>query len=225
MSVRPIFIPSIHKDTFVHSVDVNFTWFPGFSKEQKQRSIKSLHVEALKNNDVKNILEISTKSLDQIGVNASAFNLKLKPKNLTRASVESFYQGSKVFENGGPFIDLYEVSALSAKKDERIKGSGKLIGFHFQGVDWGLNDFFYDWLYLMGLNQNPKLAEELLKFNAFTDIEFNPKKSYNCQAYTAALYISASLRGIQLEDIQSPRKFKEAFPSEKLISFKQLDLF
>ena len=57
------------------------------------------------------------------------------------------------------------------------------------------------------------------------DIEFNPKKSYNCQAFTAALYISASLRGILLKDIQSPRKFKEAFPSEKLISFQQPDLF
>ena len=64
MSVRPIFIPSIHKDIFVHSVDVNFTWFPGFSKEQKQRSIQSLHEEALKNNEVKKILEISTKSLN-----------------------------------------------------------------------------------------------------------------------------------------------------------------
>ena len=225
MSVRPIFIPSIHKDTFVHSLDINFTWFPGFSKEQKQRSIKSLHEEALKKDGVKNILEISTKSLDQVGIDASAFNLKLKPKNLAKASVESLYQGSKVFENGGPFIDLYQGSALAAKKDERIKTSGELIGFHFQGVDWGLNDFFYDWLYLMGLNQNPKLAKELLKFNAFTDIEFNPKKSYNCQAYTAALYISASLRGIELEEIQSPKNFKETFPSEKLISFRQLDLF
>ena len=77
----------------------------------------------------------------------------------------------------------------------------------------------------MGLHQNPKLAKEILNFNAFSDIEFNPKKSYNCQAFTAALYISASLRGILLKDIQSPRKFKEAFPSEKLISFQQPDLF
>ena len=103
--------------------------------------------------------------------------------------------------------------------------SDELIGFHFQGVDWGLNDYFYDWLYLMGLNQNLQLAKEILNFNAFSDIEFNPKKSYNCQAYSAALYISASLRGIQLEDIQSPKNFKEAFPSDKLISFQQLDLF
>ena len=80
--------------------------------------------------------------MDQVWVDASAFNLKLKPKNLAKASVESLYQGSKVFENGGPFIDLYQGSALAAKKDERIKTSGELIGFHFQGVDWGLNDFF-----------------------------------------------------------------------------------
>ncbi len=225
MSIRPIFIPSIHKDTFVHSVDVNFTWFPGFSKEQKQRSIQSLHEEALKNHEVEKILEISTKSLNPIGIKASAFNLQLKLKNSLPSSVESFYQGSKVFERGGPYIDLYSGSAMAAKKDERIQSSGKLLGFHFGGIDWGLNDYFYDWLYLMGLHQNPELAKEILNFNAFSDIEFNPKKSYNCQAFTAALYISASLRGIFLKDIQSPRKFKEAFPSEKLISFQQPDLF
>ena len=132
MSVRPIFIPSIHKDIFVHSVDVNFTLFPWFSKEQKQRSIQSLHEEALKNNEVKKILEISTKSLNPIGVKASAFNLQLKLKNSLPSSVESFYQGSKVFEKGGPYIDLYSGSALAAKKDDRIKSSGKLLGFHFE---------------------------------------------------------------------------------------------
>ena len=35
---------------------------------------------------------------------------------------------------------------------------------------------FYDWLYINAVLENPLLAAELLKYNAFTDIEFNPKK-------------------------------------------------
>ena len=30
----------------------------------------------------------------------------------------------------------------------------------------------------------------MLQYQAFTDIEFNPEKSLNCQAYSAALYLS-----------------------------------
>lgn len=48
---------------------------------------------------------------------------------------------------------------------------------------------FYDWLYLNALAVNPALAEPLLDYEAFTDIEFNPEKSLNCQARSAALYI------------------------------------
>ncbi|WP_295671641.1 extracellular solute-binding protein [uncultured Haemophilus sp.] len=34
-----------------------------------------------------------------------------------------------------------------------------------------------------------KLKSEIVKYDAFTDIEFNPKKSINCQARSAALYV------------------------------------
>ena len=33
-----------------------------------------------------------------------------------RASVESLYQGSKVFSNGGPYKDLYNEPSIIAKK-------------------------------------------------------------------------------------------------------------
>ena len=55
-------------------------------------------------------------------------------------------------------------------------------------------------------------------------IEFNPKKSFNCQAYTAALFKAATIRQIDLNEIKSPSKFKELFPSEELLNF-QPDLF
>lgn len=43
---------------------------------------------------------------------------------------------------------------------------------------------------------NPELAEHLMDFDAFTDIEFNPEKSLNCQARSAALYVSLVREGL-----------------------------
>ena len=224
MSERPIFEPIKKGDALVKRHEVEFKWYPGFSKEQKQKSIQSLHQEALNQSSIKNILEISTKSIEGIGVKTSAFNLSMSTKSGLYASVESFYQGSKVFEKGGPYLDIYKKSSLDSKRDDRLKSSGELLKFEFYGTSWGLNDHFYDWLYLNALLQNTKLAEELLEYSAFSDIEFNPKKSYNCQAYAAALYKSAVLRDYPLSDIKDPKKFKELFPKQKLLNF-QLELF
>lgn len=224
MSERPVFEPNVDGSKLVEKHSIEFTWFPGFAKEQKQKSLESLHHETTKATGIKKILEISTKSKEKLGIRASAFNIKIKTKKGLTASVESFYQGSKIFENGGPYIDLYNRSSIDSKKDLRIKSSGELIGFKFEGSEWGLNDHFYDWLYLNALIQNEDISNQLLKYEAFTDIEFNPKKSYNCQAYSAALYKSAKLRGYDLSEVKDPKKFRKLFPKDKLINF-QLELF
>ena len=54
---------------------------------------------------------------------------------------------------------------------------------------------FYDWLYINAVLENPLLAAELLKYNAFKDIEFNPEKSINCQAKAAVLFVALSRKG------------------------------
>ena len=58
---------------------------------------------------------------------------------------------------------------------------------------------FYDWLYLTALRQNPERAAVLLEYDGFTDIEFNPQKSLNCQAKAAALYVSLCRNGLLTE--------------------------
>ena len=55
---------------------------------------------------------------------------------------------------------------------------------------------FYNWLYINALGENPDLAEQILEFDAFTDIEFNPEKSINCQAEAAALFIALHGKGL-----------------------------
>ena len=41
-------------------------------------------------------------------------------------------------------------------------------------------------MYYSALKNNPDLLNEMLEYDAFTDIAFNPEKSLNCQAQTAA---------------------------------------
>ena len=78
------------------------------------------------------------------------------------------------------------------KKDERLRKSGDLLHFDLMGEVWKLipKTSFYDYIYLSALTQNPRLSEAIINYDGFTDIEFNPKKSINCQARSAALYVS-----------------------------------
>ena len=100
MAKRPIFIPSHHENSLLETEFIDFQWHPGISVSQKQKSIKSLHTSAEECLGLKSILEISSKSQEAVGINASAFNLKLRTENGFCASVESFYQGSKIFGTG-----------------------------------------------------------------------------------------------------------------------------
>ncbi len=191
MATRPIYKPSLLK-VGVETQQVDFHWSPGMSFQQKQKSIRSLHENA-KILGAYPILEISSKSSDELGVKLSAFNLKIESTKLKLIiSVEVAFQASKIFEKGGPFTDLLGASSVSAKKDPRIRNSGDLIGFDFLGQKFDIKPrtLFYDWIYINALNQNDLLAHELLGYAGFSDIEFNPKKSINCQAYAAALYVS-----------------------------------
>ena len=127
MATRPVYIPKLDSIGVI-TKSVDFTWSPGMSKSQKQKSIKSLH-KAANELGILPILEISSKSEENIGVNLSAFNLMIKTKQSKSFSVETAFQSSKVFEKGGPYIDLLNCTSREAKKDIRLKESGNLIEF------------------------------------------------------------------------------------------------
>ena len=204
MAKRPIFTPNFSGFPYVDAVDIEFKWHPGFAKSQLQKSIASLHEAAEKANKISPILEISSKSTLRLGVSLSAFNLSLKTLNDQRISVECAYQGSKVFENGGPYHELYLGSSLEAKTDERLHNSGKLVAFNFCGEDFPTEPktAFYDWLYMTALYQKERdFVKDLEVFQGFSDIVFNPNRSINCQARAAALFISLSKNGLMDEQI------------------------
>lgn len=209
MAERPIFVPVMEGPVLVRTYYVDFQWFPGMSVLQKQKSVDSLHSAALRLPGIHSVLEVSSKSREELGIALSAFNLTVQTlKHRRKFCVECAYQGSKVFENGGPYIDLFDKTAREAKGDERLRNSGRLVGFHFYRTDWALEPqtAFYDWLYINALRKKEGVVEELQKYSAFTDIEFNPEKSINCQAYSVALFMALHNRSL-LSQTREPSEF------------------
>lgn len=224
MAQRPLFIPSLDSTALVQTTHVEFQWFPGLAVSQKQKSVASLHVAACSIPGIIRVLEVSSKSQDPLGVALSAFNLSFTTVRYGRTvSVECAFQGSKVFEHGGPYNDILEMNSREAKKDDRLRSSGRLTGFRFFGADWGLEPqtAFYDWLYINALKKKPDLAERLLDYSAFTDIEFNPERSINCQAYSAALFTSLYKRGILHEATATREAFLRTIRNATISNARQ----
>lgn len=198
MAIRSVFKVSDSEKKYVDKIDVEFKWYPGFAVSQKQKSIKELHYNYKKKYATDNVLEISSKSENELGIKLSAFNLIITTKDNKTFTVESAFQSSKKFELGGPYLDILEKTSREAKKDSRLKTSGKLIAFEFYKKTWPLEPktLFYDWLYIRALYKHEDLASEIIKYDAFTDIEFNPDKSINCQANSAALFVSLHKRNL-----------------------------
>jgi len=208
MAIRPLFTPINHEKGFIREIPIEFRWYAGMSVSQKQKNIVSLHTAA-KKQGVHPLLEVSSKSVSNLGRQLSSFNLMFRYNNGELLCVESAFQGSKVFQFGGPYEDLYYQPGKKAKTDRRIKNSGQLLFFQFFETQWPLQPTtaFYDWLYLNALFQNRELANQLLNYQGFTDIEFNPQKSVNCQARSCALYVSLAQGNL----ISEALKEKEVF--------------
>lgn len=209
MANRPVFIPVLSGNTYVATKEVEFEWFPGFAVSQKQKSIISLHEQAKEKLKLASLLEISSKSPEELGVNLSAFNLSFTSVNpAINMSVECAFQGSKVFVEDGPFTDIFNLTSRQAKKDARLKESGPLVEFKFFNTSWPTEPktAFYDWLYMNALLKNTELVEKLMAYEAFTDIEFNPEKSINCQAYSVALFFALKKRN-KLEVLKNKECF------------------
>lgn len=209
MANRPVFFSEPCGEWLVRTKMIDFKWHPGMSMVQRQKSVTSLH-SALRSiyPDV-SVLEVSRMSDEGLGEQLSAFNLSFLPHGLSkRVTVECAFQASKVFERGGPYEDLLDVRPSDAKRDPRLTESGRLIGFRYFGEAWPLVPLtaFYDWLYINALHQQHDLTKDLMIYEAFTDIAFNPEKSINCQAAAVSLYVSLSKTG-RINDVLTSRKY------------------
>lgn len=209
MAVRPVFVPNAVAP-FYNIINIDFVWNGGFALSQKRKNIEAVHNGfRLKNADGKP-LEISSKSAVELGVKLSAFNLlKFVPELEKSIPVENVYQVGKIFANGANFPDLMFVTPKEAKRDERLKQNGEITGFIFDNQRFPTTpkSLFYDYIYLNAVLENPELAEEIIKYNGFTDIEYNPNKSISTQAKSTAIFVSLYRLGLT-DEIKDAEKFK-----------------
>ena len=224
MAERILFLARPDKTPVFQEIPVEFEYYNGFAVSQKQKSVKSMHEKVRAMYPESSVLEISTKSASPTGFALSAFSLKYRIDNGDEFYLENIFQSSKKFSGGGPFRDLLKVPPQDAKKDNRLRESGPLECFDFQDRIWPLEpkSIFYDYIYISALLQNRRLSEEIMNYNAFTDIEFNHKKSFNCQARAAAIFVALSISN-RLPIINTDR-FKEAYSHAQKDSFEQLTL-
>ena len=135
--------------------------------------------------------------------------MKVQSERMRDIPLECAFQGSKVFEHGGPFTDLYTLEPREAKRDPRLKESGRLTGFEFDGFSFPLEPktVFHDWLYISSLYQWREWGQKLYAYAGFTDIEFNPHRSINCQARSCALFLTLMKINVLEEAARSPSDF------------------
>ncbi len=219
MAKRICFIPEPNGTPMYRELLIEFRYYGGFAISQKQKSIIELHnnIRCVYEKPDLKILEVSTKSANPIGVALSAFNLMYHNVNTgVEYRIENVFQAAKVFEKGGPYDDLLYMQPKDAKKDERLKSSGKLINFTHNNVTWELipKTMFYDWIYIQSLYRNKELSNEIPKYDAFTDIEFNHEKSINCQARSAAIYVALYKKGNLDKVISSKDEFRKIYSEE-----------
>ena len=209
MANRPVYAVSNGVRHFSR-IDTEFQFFRGLSAAQKKRCVESLHQAYLSQFRDEKVLEVSSVSENPLGVALSAFNLMIEDAECgMKYSVECAFQAGKRFEHGGPYTDLLAGSSIAAKKDERLKTSGRIIGFTYKGEDFNIipKTAFYNWLYMKALHSHPELASQIVEYDAFTDISFNPQKSINCQAEAAAIYVSLYRKGLLEEAMSSSDSF------------------
>ena len=216
MAKRPYFTISDTSDEFYKEYSCEFEFYTGFALSQKQKSVKSLHEQILKRYPNRKILEVSRRSENSLGIALSAFNLKFLNIDNKEYPVECVFQSSKVFANGQQYCDLLYKTASEAKTDKRLKNSGPLIKFSLNGNDWELEPktYFYDFIYISALYRNKEVCKQLLEFDTFTDIEFNPQKSFNCQARSVAIAVSLLKNNLIEKYLSDKNLFKEIYNSQ-----------
>lgn len=222
MAKRPVFIAKINFP-FYEMKEIEFTYYPGFAISQKQKTIKELHSNFKKGN-CEQVLEVSTKSPDSLGIALSAFNLKMEIDG-KKCCLESVFQGSKRFEKGGPFTDLYTGSPWEAKKDLRLRENGNIVDFELEAEHYRNEpmDFFYNWIYIKALCHHDDYLKKLSQYGAFTDIEFNPKKSINCQAKAVAIAVGLMKANLLDTCMEDKKSFLDIVYGQE--SYGQMSLF
>ena len=164
---------------------IEYTFVPGFAPSQRIKNVINLNDSINSKYPGLRTLEVSTKSDTELGKKLSAFNLKLDGKY-----IESIFQSSKVFNDGIQYINLINEKPIDAKRFIQSLPKKEITKFKYNGIEYPIEpkSMFYDFIYICALRNIPEVSSALKQYDIFTDIEFNYKKSINCQARACAIY-------------------------------------
>ncbi|MCI2802792.1 DarT1-associated NADAR antitoxin family protein [Staphylococcus pettenkoferi] len=213
MAYRYVYYVDEVTDSF-EKEEVAFKWYSGFAIEQKQKSIESLHMNFIKKQPRYNILEVSSKSKLPLGKEASSFNLTMRTKQGKEYTLEQVFQSSKVYKEAGSQNHLLAKGYSSREMKKILKEINKndeIVAFECFNQAFSLEPktLFYNWIYVNTLAQNKEIAHQILEYDAFTDIEFNPKKAINCQAEACSIFVSLSRQNKLQEALRDVESFKK----------------
>ena len=113
-----------------------------------------------------------------------------------------------------------------AKKSNKILTEHRLIKFIYNSKVYPIEPktAFYDWIYCKALEQHKDFTKQIIKYSAFTDVEFNEHKSINCQARSAAIFVSLLKRDLLEKALQDFEKFKNIVYDKNEIFQLKLDI-
>jgi len=100
---RPVFTVSNSPPFFVEK-QIDFVFHCGLSLAQNQKTIKSLHEAYSLREPHQRILEISSKSENELGVNLSAFNLMIETKEQKNILLKVSFRQVKCLKKVGLFL-------------------------------------------------------------------------------------------------------------------------
>lgn len=222
MSTRPVYMPKLTRPYYTVE-NFDFEWAPGQAAAQKMKNSAQLQALWKEKHPEGKILEVSTKSDQEMGVKLSPFNLTKRLSSLRKEfPVENIYQASKTFRHGGPYVDLLGVTPNKALADPRLLDSGDLVSYTCENQQYpAAPDFlFYIWLYLTALLENPGLAAKVKSMDAFCDIEFNPAKGNNNQAKACAVFNSLARLNL-LDEARTFEGFKKIMMAHDITEIKE----
>ena len=207
MATRTICFP-ISGYPYCREQPVTFTWIKG----SKRQNIRAVHDAVHTTDPDVSILEVSSASVQPEGEAVSSLRLLLHLDSVTQdVPISTVFEAAKVFEHGGPFADLLTCEPPKVHKDTRLRTSGELLCYSLEGSEYPTEpypDSFFEWLYCRALKQFPEKAEQLSRYNAFSDIAAaaDSKKYYGDSSRAAAIYVGLAAAG-KLSCIDSYESF------------------
>ena len=207
MATRTICFP-IFGYPYCREQPVTFTWIKG----SKRQNIRAVHDAVHTTDPDVSILEVSSASVQPEGEAVSSLRLLLHLDSVTQdVPISTVFEAAKVFEHGGPFADLLTCEPPKVHKDTRLRTSGELLCYSLEGSEYPTEpypDSFFEWLYCRALKQFPEKAEQLSRYNAFSDIAAaaDSKKYYGDSSRAAAIYVGLAAAG-KLSCIDSYESF------------------